>query len=196
MIMTTEKIHLKDIAEIKAGHPFRGKISEVSHGDASVIQIRDVDEHGLILWHKLIKTDISGRKMPDWLQQGDILFAARGYRNVAAYVDRSQANTVCAPHYFLIRLNTNIVEPAFIAWQLNQQPAQKYFAKYSQGSAVASIPRDFLATTPITLPTIAQQQKIVSLANTYIKEKQILQALINNRELQMEGVAKHLLNSS
>ena len=203
LIMLSKHVQLQNIATIKAGHPFRGKIPEVDAGDTRVVQVRDVDDNGSILWDKLIRTNITGRKMPEYLQEGDIIFAARGHKNFAAYVDKSTANAVCAPHYFLIRVNqdslaTNIasspkVISAFIAWQLNQKPAKKYFKNISQGTAVNSIHRTLLAETPLTIPSIEIQQTTVALANAHIKEQQTLQALIASRNAQMEGIAKRLL---
>ena len=111
---------LSDIATVTAGHPFRGSIPETENGEARVVQIRDLDENGQIEWDKLISTDIQGRKQPDWLQKGDILFSARGQRNIAALVDKQASNTVCAPHYFINRVIDKCIEPAFLAWQLNQ----------------------------------------------------------------------------
>lgn len=184
---------LGDVAEIRAGHPFRGKIPEIAGGDAYVVQIRDIDENGLISWDTLIATEIKGRKSPDWLQQGDILFTARGYRNIAAFVDYPPANTLSAPHYFVIRVHNKNILPEFVTWQLNQIPAQKYFTKSSQGTVVANIPRDFLATTPLIIPPIEEQITLVGLAKAQIKEKLVLQAMIKNRELQMQEIAKRLL---
>jgi restriction endonuclease S subunit len=193
-LMQKQTIRLKDIAEIKAGHPFRGRIHPDNNGTVSAIQLKDVASDGVIIWESLVKTQITGRKIPNWLQQGDVLFAARGFRNFAAYVDRKLENIVCAPHFFHIRLHTNTILPEFVAWHLNQQTSQKHFAKLSQGSAVASIPRDFLEATPLSIPDLNQQKTAVKFYNACIREKQILQTLIKNRELQMEGVAKQLLN--
>ncbi|GBL05788.1 restriction endonuclease subunit S [Glaciecola sp. KUL10] len=186
---------LSDIASISAGHPFRGSIPETIDGNARVIQIRDLDEHGLINWHSLITTKITSRKQPDWLKQGDILFSARGHRNVAALVDKDTSNTVCAPHYFIIRVTSELIKPAFLAWQLNQLPAQKYYLKLSQGTAVASIPRSFVAATPLAIPPLVKQQIIIAMATTHLKEKQTLQAMITNRDMQMHGIANELLTN-
>lgn len=187
---------LGDIATVTAGHPFRGSIPETENGEARVVQIRDLDENGQIEWGKLISTNLQGRKQPDWLQKGDILFSARGQRNIAALVDKQASNTVCAPHYFIIRVIDERIEPAFLAWQLNQIPAQRYFSKSSQGSAVASIPRNILAATPITIPTVEKQKVIISIANAHLREKLTLQAMMRNRDIQMQALANDLISQT
>ncbi|MBU2969222.1 restriction endonuclease subunit S [Pseudoalteromonas sp. C2R02] len=186
---------LSDIAIVKAGHPFRGKIPEEVEGSAFVVQIRDIDNDGIIHWHQLIRTNITGRKNPDWLQKGDVIFAARGERNLAGFVGDIDRPTVCAPHYFLIKVTDKSVLPEFIAWQLNQDGAQRYFANSAEGSAQTSIRRAVLEATPLVIPNIEKQNIIVEFDNKVKQEKHLLNALIDNRSKQMQGIAKELLDS-
>jgi restriction endonuclease S subunit len=185
---------LADIALVKAGHPFRGTIPEHTEGNAHVVQIRDIDNDGFILWDQLIQTMITGRKSPDWLQAGDVIFAARGQRNFAACIDKVDTPTVCAAHYFLVHIREpSAILPAFLAWQLNQEKAQRYFAQSAEGSAQVSIRRSVLENTPLLIPTIKEQHAIVTLDNKVKQEKQVLTALINNRAQQMQAIARQLL---
>ena len=188
-------IMLSDIAEIKAGHPFRGKIPEDKGGEAFAIQIRDINEDGDIEWNKLVRTSITGRKLPDWLVKGDVLFAARGQRNVAACIGEINQPTVCAPHYFLIQVNSdNVILPEFLAWQINQQPAQRYFLQSAEGSLQVSIRRAVLESLPLTIPCMQEQLAIVALNNKVKAEKQIYKALIENRNKQIQSIARKLLS--
>ena len=185
---------LTDIAIVKAGHPFRGKILEDTEASTYVVQIRDIDNDGYIHWQQLIRTNITGRKSPDWLKKGDVLFAARGARNAAAYVGDIDKPTVCAPHYFLIQITDKSVLPEFIAWQLNQENAQRYFANSAEGSSQMNIRRAVLEATPLVIPSIEKQKAIVGFDNKVKQEKLLLNDLIDNRAKQMQGIAKDLLN--
>ena len=196
MVQLTMNKTLADIAIVKAGHPFRGKIPEDTAGNAYAVQIRDIDNDGIIQWHQLIRTNITGRKTPDWLQKGDVLFAARGGRNLAGCVGEIDKPTVCAPHYFLIQVTDNSVLPEFLAWQLNQDSAQRYFANSAEGSAQTSIRRAVLEATPLVMLTLEKQRAIVGFNNKVKQEKQALSALIDNRAKQMQGIAKQLLDSA
>jgi restriction endonuclease S subunit len=185
---------LTDIAIVKAGHPFRGKIVEDTVASTYVVQIRDIDNDGYIHWQRLIRTNITGRKSPDWLKKGDVLFAARGARNAAAYVGDIDKPTVCAPHYFLIQITDKSVLPEFIAWQLNQENAQRYFANSAEGSAQMNIRRAVLEATPLVIPSIEKQKAIIGFDNKVKQEKRLLNDLIDNRAKQMQGIAKTLLS--
>ncbi|MBL4765983.1 MAG: restriction endonuclease subunit S [Colwellia sp.] len=184
---------LREIAIVKAGHPFRGKIPENKEGNAQVVQIRDIDNDGSIHWNQVIRSNITGRKTPDWLQKGDILFAARGTRNNAGYVDEVTLPTVCAPHYFLIQVTDNNLLPEFLVWQLNQKNAQRYFESSAEGSSQRSIRRAILEETLIVIPSIDKQRSIVNFDNKVKQEKYLLNALMINRDKQMRGIAKEIL---
>ena len=65
---------LKDIADIRLGHPFRGSIEGDECGDVHVVQMRDTNDSGEVDGSNLVRTFLTGRKKPDWLQKGDIFW--------------------------------------------------------------------------------------------------------------------------
>ncbi len=194
-IKTTQ---LRHIAAILPGHPFRGTITPVPSAETRVVQVRDIDEFGDISVEQLITTEITGRKRPDYLDKGDILFVVKGARHFATYVQQLPENCVCSPYFFIIRIKPEQqkkVLPEFIKWQLNQKPAQKYFKNSAEGSSHVSIRRKILEDTLITLPSIATQQRIVALHRAAVSEHKVLQQLIDNRRQQLDAIAYELINA-
>ncbi len=189
------KSKLADLAVVKAGHPFRGKIEEIKDGTARVLQIRDLDEFGQIKdWCSVVRTEIAGRKEPDWLERGDILFAARGLRNFAGCLNDIPEPTVCGPHFFQIHVhNHHQILPEYLAWALNQQPIQKYFKQSAEGSAQLSIRKAVLENTEITIPTLAKQELLIALYKAAISEQKILKALLATREQEINFIAQDIL---
>lgn len=188
-----KNMKLCNIAEIRAGHPFRGSVPEVADGPVSVIQIKDVDWAGNVKWAGLTKTSLGGRKEPDWIKNGDILFVARGAKIVSAYVEEVFVSCVCSQYFYLIRIKSQEVLPEFVAWQINQQPAQTYLAKSAEGTAQLSVRRSMLADLNIVIPPLEQQRIIVELAKSALRERELLEALISNRERELRVIAKKLL---
>ncbi|NOG32841.1 hypothetical protein HLB35_15710 [Halomonas sp. TBZ9] len=96
---------LEALAEIKPGYPFRGAITPNPDGDAHVVQVRHLDpvkgfERPVTL-DTFDRVALSGKRQPDYLQPGDLLFASRGSRFFAAVVpDAIPPHTVCSPHFF------------------------------------------------------------------------------------------------
>ncbi len=180
---------LSDAVAVQAGHPFRGSIAEDPNGHAYALQMRDVSPDGGVAWRGLTRTSLDRHKSAVWLQAGDVVFVARGQRNYALSLDDVPLPAVCSPHFFLLRVRSADLLPAFLAWQINRGPAQRYFAQNAEGSNQLSIRRGILEALPICIPPLAQQQRIVALATEARREIQVLEALIRNREHQLDALA-------
>jgi hypothetical protein len=186
---------LTDVADIQSGYPFRGPVREVPGGEAAVVQIKNVDVGRGIDWSGVVRTELEGRRKPDWLQEGDIVFTARGNRNAAAAVGQVAIKAVSSPHLFVIRLRRHDrALPEFIAWLMNQPEAQRYFAQSATGSHILNIRKDVLAQMPLRLPSLDKQRVIVQLDRAMRREKELLEQLIENRRTQLNLVARNLMD--
>lgn len=144
---------LSDVVNILPAHPFRGSIEEVADGTARAVQMKDIEDDGAVAWHSLVRTELSGRREPNWLQPQDILFLVRGSRNIAVLLDSVPFPAVISPHFLLLRVAPGAgVLPAFVAWQMNQLPAQRYFEASAEGSVQRSIRKAVLADLPLVIP--------------------------------------------
>lgn len=190
---------LNRLATIQPGYPFRGRLAMSGDDDAFVVQFRHIvvgerltDKHGTTL----DKTTLTGRKEPDYLRPGDVLFMAKGTRNDAALVGDVPPNTVCTPNFYRIRLKpeTDGLLPEFLNWQLNHLDAQRYFSMCSQGSAASSITKSQLETLPIIIPSLEAQRVMVNLADTAAREQGLLNQLIENRRRMIVAAGHHILH--
>jgi hypothetical protein len=185
---------LRDVATAIAGHPIRDAVRSVSGGDTAVVQIKNVDANAGVDWPAVTRTVLSSRREPDWLQPGDILFSARGQRNIAVCLDHPPTRAVCSPHFFLIRVkDASVILPEFLAWQMNLPQAQRYFSQSATGSYITSIRRQVLEALTILLPNLDRQRLLVNLARTALREKQLTQRLIENRQQELDLVVRNLL---
>lgn len=185
---------LSAVAEIRAGHPFRGAVKEHPKGDVAVVQLRNVDPQIGVDWSNAVRTQIAVRRHTEWLANGDVIFAARGTRNFAVALSGDVPKAVCSPHFFVIQVaDQNQIMPEFLAWQLNQAAAQRYFEQSSEGSNVQSIRRQVLGDLSLTIPPLPTQQSVVALNTRYQREQHVLRRLMVNRERQMQAVAQRLI---
>lgn len=185
---------LHEIADVRLGHPFRGAVPEVVNGTARVVQIRDISRAGLRDCDALIRTELEGRKDPDWLHDQDVLFVAKGSNAYAAPVLRAPERTVCSQHIYVVRVREpDQILPAFLAWQLNQSPAQRYLRQSAEGSHQLSIRRAVLDATQIRVPPLEQQLKVVEFERLARLEREVMQSLIRNRESELAILAERLL---
>lgn len=189
-VMTTM---LRDVALTRAGYPFRGSVPEQPEGTVMVVQIRDINRRGDIAWNSVARTTLPGRKAPGWLRSGDIIFIARTDNNQAVCIQDVPGEAVCSQYFFVIHVrDITTLLPAFLAWQINQYPAQQYLRKNAEGTGQLSIRRGVLDDLPVVVPPMAVQVTTVKMANALYREQQLLQNLADNRERQIDALAVQL----
>jgi restriction endonuclease S subunit len=184
---------LSALADIQSGHPFRGSVAPVPGGNAYALQMRDISPDGEVAWSGVVQTRIEGRRAPEWLQPGDVVFVTRGARNFALCLREVPLPAVCSQYFFLLRAKKpKRLLPEFLAWQINGAPAQRYLASNAEGSDQLSIRRGVLENLPMVLPAVEEQRRIVALAAAALREKKVLEALIQNRQRQLDALACRL----
>ncbi len=182
-------IQLKEITDISSGYSFRGKIPEKEGGGVSVICMKDVSLEEGIKTDSVVETALSYKHEPDFLQAGDILFVACGSSHYATLYDGRFNRAVASPHFFVIRTKSLHAMPEFIAWQLNQLSAQRYFEKEAEGSVAKSIKRTSLERASIFLPNSQKQQALLRLYKNLSEQKRTYRELIMNVEKLMRNIA-------
>jgi hypothetical protein len=193
MLFDAVEMVLSEVAQLQAGYPFRTTVEEVADGDVHVIQMKDVSPELGVDWSGVVRTRLAGRKQPDWIVDGDILFAAKGARFYAACVGGVLAHAVCVPAFFHLRVHAGAaLDPEFLVWQINQPPCQRQLLQAAEGSSQLSIRRAVLEQLVLAIPPIAEQRRIVALASLAVQERHALQRLIHNREQQLQAIAEDL----
>lgn len=186
-----------EMTEIRAGFPFRGAIEAIPNGPVIAVQMKDVAPASDIDWGHVLRTELPGRKQADWLQPADVLVVSRGARFLAVCLDAPPGPAVCSPHFFHLRIRADAgVVPAFISWQINQPPFQRQLQQAAEGSSQLSIRRPVFEALVINVPSLAQQQRIVALAEMAKQERRVLHQLVRNREQQLEALAEQLATAA
>lgn len=185
------------LAEFRVGYPFRGAIAPVAGGLVAVVQMKDVSAIGAIDWSAVVRTELTGRREPDWLASGDILFVARGNHYYAAALEVVPNGSICGPHLYHLRLKHDSgLLPGFLAWQINQPPIQRLLRQAAEGSNQLSIRRAELEALTISVPSLAVQEQIVGLVEAAARERTLLDQLILNRERQLSALAFALADAT
>ncbi len=175
---------LKKFVTILSGYQIRTGINPKPFGDARIVQMKDVDMESGFEPSKLESIDLAGKKEPVWLENGDVLFVGRGYRNFSVLVDQLQEKTVAAPQFFVLKADLKSVYPPYLSWYLNHRRAQKYFKQMSQSTSLPNITRRVLENCPFVLPPLEHQVKLGNLAGLEKRERYLsLQILEKRRQL-------------
>jgi hypothetical protein len=197
MLNDARLVEISSAVNIRAGYPFRGSIEEAADGDTFVVQMKDVGPDQGVSWSGVSRTSLAGRKQPDWLKAGDVLFVSKGARFYAVCIDEPPSAAVCSPHFFLLQVLPHAeLLPAFLAWQINQPPFQRQLQQAAEGSSQLSIRRPVLESLTLCVPSLVDQHRIVALADLARQERITLQQLIHNREQQLQALAEGLVHAA
>jgi hypothetical protein len=197
IVIDAKIIPVADLATVRTGYPFRGPIAEVHSGGVLVAQMKDVDPSSGLQWDAVIRTELTGRKEPEWLQAGDILFVPRGQRFFAASIGTLPGLAVCGPHLALLRVRPGArVRPDFLAWQINQPPVQKQLRVAAEGTNQLSVRISEIEGLRIAVPSIEHQLRIVGMAEAAARERRLLTQLTANRERQLATIATDLAKAA
>lgn len=188
---------IRNLTTLQSGYPFRGSIEESADGGTLAVQMKDVDPDQGVHWSGVTRTSLAGRKQPDWLKAGDVLFVSKGARFYAVCIDEPPIPAVCSPHFFHLQVAPRVpLLPPFLAWQINQPPFQRQLQQAAEGSSQLSIRRPVLESLTLSVPSLADQQRIVALTGLARQERHTFYQLIHNRELQLQALAEGLVHSA
>jgi len=193
---------LGDIARIRSGYTFRGKIEEVSQGEgnAHIVQIKDTRK----IWDETQSTTLAASQLPyiQWdgkssafIEPGSVLLPARGgYFRASLFID-SEASSypVIATSQFLILQPLQSILPEFLCWSLNQSRTQYELNEASQGSNIQMLSAATVQMLKLAIPAIDIQRKVLHLHRLWEQEQKLTLALLKNRETQLQGVFQQLV---
>lgn len=190
-------IKLGDAVSVTAGYPLRKSAEALQPGDVKLVQLKNTDVESDIDWEGVSSVSLPSKREPNWLTDNDVIFSARGTRTLAYPLSQVPPKTVCAPQFFVLSVQEpENLSPHFLAWQINQKPAQDYFQRNATGSHIQNIRRAVLEELKIFLPSKKKQMMIVSFWRAAQQERSLLKRLIENRNSQLEALAIGLAPTS
>lgn len=158
-------------------------------GEIVYLQAKHFDENGLLiglLHPDLSAESISGKHL---LKHSDILFAAKGTKNFAAWYESKNLPAVASTTFFVIRLKENIINkilPEFLAWYINQPVSQKFLKGNAMGTSIASISKAVLEELEVSIPDLQTQKTILKITYLRNSEKKLQQQIEILREKQIQ----------
>jgi len=177
---------------LSSGYSFRGKIQHIPEGEIRIIQLKDIINDYTAIGEECILLSPEKIKSKYFLNNGDILFTAKGANNYALVFEPiDDKPTIASSALFVIKVDKKIAEPHYITWYMNQSSVQNYFKTNEAGTYVTSINKTTIEEIPIMLPCLKVQKQIARIANLHLKEKQLVNDII---VLKDKLITNQLLN--
>lgn len=109
---------------------------------------------------------------------GDVLFISRGTRNIAVEIESVPSPAISTATFFQLRVASDVVLPAFLAWSINQPPFQAMLDEIRTGAGTPMIPRSAFEQIEIPVPDLRTQETVVEYARLQSRERALLARLL------------------
>jgi len=190
-------VPIREIANIRTGYTFREPTASKETSEVLGLHIRDIRDSTVIDPDRLSSIVWQGKDELPALQPGEVVFAAKGnYNRAALFLD--QERKVIPSNQFLV-LSVKMEDclaPEFLCWILNYPATQRRMAEFQSGTSIFSISKKALGALSIPLPPMQIQKQILHLDALLEQERLVTEAVLANREKQVQGAVQQLLSGA
>lgn len=171
---TTNKVKLKDIAELYSGVYLKGS----PMGKIACLQVKDL----LMSFPDTTANYIEYvPKLDNYLlKKGDLLFAGKGTTYLCVVFDFNFP-AVPSTTLYSIKLRSDIISPEYLCWYLNHPSVVAAIKTAQAGTGTPIIHKPTLENLEIIVPDQETQRRIVELSSLQKREKEILEAIAEKR---------------
>lgn len=168
--MKWERKTLCDISLCIQTGPFGSQLhqSDYSESGIPVVMPKDII-NGKIVEESIARVSMSHvqRLKKYAIKQGDILVSRRGDVGRCAFVTSKEHGWLCGTGCLCITLNTKVVNPRFIFYQLKKEDTIRWIENHAVGSTMLNLNTTILSNIPFFLPTLNVQNTIADILSAY-----------------------------
>lgn len=187
------KNKVSKIAAVQPGYLFRGRVEPDPKGTHQVIQIKDIKDPDCFTATGFDKVTPERTVEKYLVKKGDVLFVAKGSRNFAVAITEPVENTIASSNYYILKLKNNNILPEYLAWYLNQPPAQNYLKNVlRRGSGTPLIDRSGFEEMAIDVPSIDIQDKILQIHMLQKEEVNLLKKIAHKKQRLVQAVCQKM----
>jgi hypothetical protein len=151
-----------DIAAVRTGHAFRGKVELVADGNVSIIRPHDITAVGEIKVDRTTPALVKV-KSPRPLADGDILLVTRSRFAAAVFDADLPSPTIVSSAILVITISDALVLPRYLAAYFNSPHGQRLALRNRAKTTISFLSAQMLASMEIPIPSLEQQEQIIAL---------------------------------
>ena len=182
------KDFLSKISEIWVGYQSREGIRAQADGSFFLLQARDLDKLHQIDWPNLTRFTPSGSTSKSEIRHGDVLFLARGQDNFSFLISHDTRNILASNSFYILRAKPQFVLPEFLAWWINQAPAQDFIKLNRSAGTLPFISVSALSQLEVPVPEVEVQQRIGKLDLLRKKEADLISSYLSKKSSLVDAV--------
>ena len=187
---------LSELVRIQPGYLSRGRIHSVPDGTHRLLQARDLSADGGVRLENAVRFHPERRPELYQVSRGDVLVIARGQEHKAHCIDEDLPNTLVAFSFYILRLDSSLILPGYLAWWLNQPRVQAQINAESRGTGISYVSRQALEKLRIQVPTLTVQRDIERILELWHRIKAIRRQLEEKREQQIQMICQRVVQQA
>lgn len=169
---------LSSICALQMGYTARSRLEPASDDGVLALQLRDISADGDIGFKTLSRVQLPGLSERYMVGSGHVVFRSRGERTTAIAIDETMnEQAVAILPLIILRPDTSIITPQFLAWSINLPANQRHLDYSAQGGSMRMVPKSALDELRIDVPDLATQRHIVAAANLARREAALAASL-------------------
>lgn len=189
------RFNLFEIADVFTGHTLREKVEHNPAGKYTLIQLKDLSfTPSIFIKHPPFKISMRDIPKKQVLKNGDILLLTKGSTNKALLYEKQYEPALAVSAFTIIRLHTDHLKPAFLAWYINSSEAQEYFNMHRAGTTTLNLSKKAIDELSIPAPSLEKQELMMKLVDKYELYKSLATEYENNIRLLVEHTLNNHLN--
>lgn len=166
------KLQLSDIAKFQSGVYEKPDIN----ADTLYLQAIHFNHSGQFDESVTPQLKLNNKLEKHLLNQGDLLFAAKGLNNFAVVYQEKIGKAVASSSFIVMKIEQkrqHMIHLDYLAWFITHHKQIKLMHQQQLGTTIPSISMRQLAELEINIPPIDVQKKIVAIHHLREKEKEI-----------------------
>jgi restriction endonuclease S subunit len=192
--MPAEIRKLSDCAEVLPGYSLKARADHEPEGTFQVVMAKHIPDgmdYEYIDFHELRITP-KGTTDKYEVHNGDVLFISRGTRNQAVVVKNVPEKTIASATLYILKVKEGI-DPAYLAWTLNQSPVQSQITQIRTGAGTPIVQRKLIVELEIPVPSLEKQKQIAEVGRLTLREKDLQNELVELTDLKHNLIGQQLL---
>ncbi|MBB6713401.1 restriction endonuclease subunit S [Clostridium gasigenes] len=185
---------ISEVAKINTGLVLARKKSAINEGFIyKLLTLKSFNQYGYIEDEYLDKFVAEEKIKEQYLtKEGDVIVRL-SFPNVAIHIDIEHENIVIPSLFVVIKATSNKVLAEFVQIYINSDKCKKHLLSETFGSAVSIVKASTFKELHIPIYKNEEQTKIIDLNKLMIKEKKLLNKLVEEKEKYHKNIINNIL---
>ncbi len=183
-----------DCAAVLPGFSIKTRVEHETDGTHQVLMAKHLKEGEPYRYSHEDELRIKPKTPADkyLVRNGDIVFISRGLRNSAFLIGTAPEPTLASSTLYIIRPYPGI-DPGYLAWCINQPPAQAAILQARTGAGTPIVQRNEFTGIAIPVPSLDKQRQIAGLSDLMARERALRHRLLDETERYHQLLGQQIL---